>query len=164
VAVPVVSHAFMPLPMSTSRLISAAWAQFCPLWPGSMTTVRPARPEAPAARGWDGGGAAGLGVAGAGFGAAGAAGGLAGVGAAVSLGAGVGAGMGLGIGLVGGLEGRMGAALAPEGAGEAGGLGVWTETARRWEGPEQAAASRATSSTSAARRPAEITTADTPQE
>ncbi|HEX9316855.1 MAG TPA: hypothetical protein VGA71_15785, partial [Actinomycetota bacterium] len=93
-----------------------------------------------------------------GFGVMGAAVGLAGAEMAVSLGAGV----GTGVALDGGRDGRMGAAPAPEGAGEAGGLGVWTEAARRWEAPEQAAAaSTGTSNTSAARRPGEITTADT---
>src|SRR5437764_63561 len=61
-----------------------------------------------------------------------------GLGAGVGVGGGVGAGVGVGLG--GGLEGSMGAALVPEGAGEADVLGVWTEAVRRREAPEQAAA------------------------
>jgi len=40
--VPVVSQAFVcPYPAGTSRLISAVWLAFPPLWPGLRTTVSP---------------------------------------------------------------------------------------------------------------------------
>src|SRR2546423_13408625 len=98
--------------MSTRRLISAVWAWFWPLWPGSMTTVRPARPVNATAGGEDGGGA-----------------GFAGAGAGVWVGGGVGVGLdgGLGLGLAVGV-----------GVAEAAGLGLWAETVRRGEAPEQA--------------------------
>src|SRR5438045_612295 len=99
-----------------------------------MTTVRQARPEAPEARCGDGE----VGGVGDGFAAAVAGVGLPGAWAVVRAGTGV----------VVGFEGDVGVALVAEGAGEAGGLGVWREAARRWGAPEQDSANMGTSSTS----------------
>lgn len=41
VAVPVVSHSFVPLPMSTFLLMAAGCSPFPPLWPGSSTMTLP---------------------------------------------------------------------------------------------------------------------------
>src|SRR5438067_8349013 len=41
VSVPVVSQAFMPVPIGTSLLMISGWAPLPPSWPGSMTIVLP---------------------------------------------------------------------------------------------------------------------------
>src|SRR5437660_9462919 len=104
-----------------------------------MTTTRPARPEVPTAMGWDGGGVAGFGS------------GLAGAGA------GVGATF-VAVGV--GLEAGLGLAVTVAVAGAAG-LGLWRESVRRWGAPVQAPTIMGTSSTIAARRARDLTTAAT---